>query len=189
MRHRAVSFSVCFAVIIFSSLVPIVFSLGHPCELQRSFSGPSSPDQRFHLLLFVAFPLPVGAEMAWTQTSCAILVHFASSPLELLCPSSKQNLIFRCFDLSSSLLPHLPGLLSTYFPSYSHWFSNFISMPLPSERLTLAVCLLCSSYYCLVALLSSSDCAMLCRRWVKGRPLLLLSWKILDLTEFLNDTS
>lgn len=177
----------CFAVIIFSSLVPIVFSLGHPCGLQGSFSRTSSPEKLFHLPLFVAFPLPGGADVAWTQTFCAILVHFASSPLDPLCLSPKQNFIFRCFDLSSSLLPHLPGLLSAHFPSYSHWFFNFIAMPLPSGWLMLAVCLLCSSYYYLVALLSSSDCAMLCRRWVKGRPLLLLSWKILDLTKFLED--
>lgn len=156
------------------------------CGLQGSFSGPSSPDQLFHLPLFVAFPVPVGGEVAWSRTLCAILVHFASSPLDPLCLFSKQNLIFRCFDPSSSLLPHLLGLLSTYLPSYSHWFFNFISTPLPSEWLMLAVCPLCSSYYCLVALLSSSDCAMLCRRWLKGRPL-LLSWKILALTRFSED--
>lgn len=156
------------------------------CGLQGSLSAPSSPDQVFHLPLFVAFPVSVRGEVV-SRTLCVILVHFSSSPLDPLCPSSKQNLIFRCFHLFSSLLPHLPALLSTYFSSYSYRFFNLISMPLPSKWLTLAICPLCSSYYCLLALLSSSDCAMLCGRWVKGRPLLLLSWKIWALNRFLED--
>lgn len=123
-------------------------------------------------------------ERRWDSTILDRLCHsYLLYFLCFRCPSSKQNLIFRCSD-HSSLLPHLPGLLSTYFPSYTSWFSNFISTPLPSEWLMLAVCLLCSSCYCLVAFLSSLDCAMQCRR-VKGRTL-LLSWKILALTRSLD---
>lgn len=112
------------SLITFSSLVPIVFSLG--CQQSafitvdyRDFwafiSSLTVPSPFF----FVAFPVSVGGEVTCSRTLCAILVHFASSPVDPLCPSSKENLIFRCSDLSSSLLPHLPGLLSTYFPSYS----------------------------------------------------------------------
>lgn len=141
----------CFALcslITFSSLVPIVFPLG--CQqttfVTTGISGPSSPpDQFFHLPLFVAFPIPVGGEVAPSRTLCASLTHFTSSALGTLFHSSEQNLIFRCSDLFISLLHHLPSLLSTYFPFYSCWFFNFISMPLPSEWLIPAVHPLCSS--------------------------------------------
>lgn len=178
----------CF-LITFSSLVPVVLSLR--CQ-QNTFvatgislwafisSWPTLPSPSFYGLLCTSGR---GDEMVPSWTLCAILTHFTSSDLDILCPSSKQNLIFRCSD-HSSLLLHLPSLLSTYFPSYTSWFSNFISAPLPSEWLMLAICPLCSSYYCLVALLSSLDCAMLCRI-VKGRTL-LLSWKILALTRSLD---
>lgn len=92
---------------------------------------------------------------------------------------------FQVFWSLQQLTASSPWLL-IYFPIL-HQFFNFISMPLPSKLLRLAVCPLSFSCYSLVALLSSSACAMLCRRWVKGRDPLLLSWKILAMTRFLDD--
>lgn len=97
------------------------------CGLQGSLCGPSSSDQFFHLSLFVAFPLPVRRKAVWSQTLCAILAHFASSPLDPIC-SSNLNVICRCSDLSSSLLPRLPGLLSTYLPSYTDSSISFLCL-------------------------------------------------------------
>lgn len=53
--------------------------------LQGSLSGPSSPPgQLFHLPLFMAFPIPVGGEVAPSRTLCASLTHFTSSALGTL---------------------------------------------------------------------------------------------------------
>lgn len=131
------------SLITFSSLVPIVFSLGHQ---QSTFVTVDYRDLSLglHLLtnssifLFL-WPSRYQWEGRWRGLRPSVpflstLVHFASSPLDSLCPSSKRNLIFRCFDLSSSLLPHLSGLLSTYFSS-THTESSISSLLFPQNDL------------------------------------------------------